>query len=106
MSFFHQLLTGASDTRSDRFQPIEPTVLGTNYVTRILMTNFESIKDVKQYFDPSVVAGRGWFLAAPDLDRIVDDYSPVLDDFDNGLMSRSEDFCSRRYKTKALRYKI
>ncbi|MGI8916957.1 MAG: magnesium/cobalt transporter CorA [Pyrinomonadaceae bacterium] len=77
-----------ADTSSDRFNTIElDGFLGPNYVITYHHDEFRSINAVKQLLRTSpVVCRRGaGFLLHQILDRIVDYYSPVLDDFDNRI---------------------
>lgn len=77
-----------ADTSSDRFNTIElDGFLGPNYVITYHHDEFRSINAVKQLLRTSpVVCRRGVsFLLHQILDRIVDYYSPVLDDFDNRI---------------------
>jgi len=77
-----------ADTSSDRFNTIElDGFLGPNYVITYHHDEFRSINAVKQLIRTSpVVCRRGAsFLLHQILDRIVDYYSPVLDDFDNRI---------------------
>ena len=77
-----------ADTSSDRFNTIElDGFLGPNYVITYHHDEFRSINAVKQLIRTSPVAcrrGPGHLLHQI-LDRIVDFYSPVLDDFDNRI---------------------
>lgn len=77
-----------ADTSSDRFNTIElDGFLGPNYVITYHHDEFRSINAVKQLLRTSpVVCRRGAsYLLHQILDRIVDYYSPVLDDFDNRI---------------------
>jgi magnesium transporter len=77
-----------ADTSSDRFNTIElDGFLGPNYVITYHHDEFRSINAVKQLLHTSpVVCRRGAsYLLHQILDRIVDYYSPVLDDFDNRI---------------------
>ena len=77
-----------ADTSSDRFNTIElDAFLGPNYVITYHHDMFRSINDVKQLLRTSPVGcQRGpAFLLHQILDRIVDYYSPVLDDFDDRI---------------------
>lgn len=77
-----------ADTSSDRFNTIElDGFLGPNYVITYHHDEFRSINAVKQLLRTSpVVCRRGaGYLLHQILDRIVDYYSPVLDDFDNRI---------------------
>ena len=77
-----------ADTSSDRFNTIElDGFLGPNYVITYHHDEFRSINAVKQLLRTSpVVCRRGAsFLLHQILDRIVDYYAPVLDDFDNRI---------------------
>ena len=77
-----------ADTSSDRFNTIElDGFLGPNYVITYHHDEFRSINAVKQLLRTSpVVCRRGAsYLLHQILDRIVDFYSPVLDDFDNRI---------------------
>ena len=77
-----------ADTSSDRFNTIElDGFLGPNYVITYHHDEFRSINSVKQLIRTSpVVCRRGaGYLLHQILDRIVDYYSPVLDDFDNRI---------------------
>lgn len=77
-----------ADTSSDRFNTIElDGFLGANYVITYHHDEFRSINAVKQLLRTSpVVCRRGaGYLLHQILDRIVDYYSPVLDDFDNRI---------------------
>ena len=77
-----------ADTSSDRFNTIElDGFLGPNYVITYHHDEFRSINAVKQLIRTSpVVCRRGSaYLLHQILDRIVDYYSPVLDDFDNRI---------------------
>ena len=77
-----------ADTSSDRFNTIElDGFLGPNYVITFHHDEFRSINSVKQLIRTSpVVCRRGsGYLLHQILDRIVDYYSPVLDDFDNRI---------------------
>ncbi|MDQ3473566.1 MAG: magnesium transporter CorA family protein, partial [Acidobacteriota bacterium] len=77
-----------ADTSSDRFNTIElDGFLGPNYVITYHHDEFRSINAVKQLLRTSpIVFRRGVsFLLHQILDRIVDYYSPVLDDFDNRI---------------------
>jgi magnesium transporter len=77
-----------ADTSSDRFNTIElDGFLGPNYVITYHHDEFRSINAVKQLIRTSPIAckrGAGYLLHQI-LDRIVDFYSPVLDDFDNRI---------------------
>jgi magnesium transporter len=76
------------DTSPDRFNTIElDGFLGTNYVITYHHDSFRSINEVKQLLHTSPVGfQRGpAFLAHQILDRVVDYYSPVLDDFDERI---------------------
>jgi magnesium transporter len=77
-----------ADTSSDRFNMIElDGFLGPNYVITYHHDEFRSINAVKQLIRTSPIAckrGAGYLLHQI-LDRIVDFYSPVLDDFDNRI---------------------
>lgn len=77
-----------ADTSSDRFNTIElDGFLGPNYVITYHHDEFRSINAVKQLIRTSPIAckrGAGYLLHQI-LDRIVDYYSPVLDDFDNRI---------------------
>ena len=77
-----------ADTSPDRFNTIElDAFLGRNYVITYHHDPFRSINDVKQLLRTSPVGcQRGpAFLLHQILDRIVDYYSPVLDDFDDRI---------------------
>ena len=77
-----------ADTSPDRFNTIElDAFLGSNYVITYHHDSFRSINDVRQLLRTSPVAcQRGpAFLLHQVLDRIVDYYSPVLDDFDDRI---------------------
>lgn len=77
-----------ADTSSDRFNTIElDGFLGPNYVITYHHDEFRSINSVKQLLRTSpVICRRGaGYLLHQILDRIVDYYSPVLDDFDNRI---------------------
>jgi len=77
-----------ADTSSDRFNTIElDGFLGPNYVITYHHDMFRSINEVKQLLRTSPVGcQRGpAFLAHQILDRVVDYYSPVLDDFDDRI---------------------
>lgn len=77
-----------ADTSSDRFNTIElDGFLGPNYVITYHHDDFRSINAVKQLIRTSPVACRrgAAYLLHQILDRIVDFYSPVLDDFDNRI---------------------
>ena len=77
-----------ADTSPDRFNTIElDGFLGSNYVITYHHDSFRSISDVKQLLSTSPVGcQRGpAFLAHQIIDRIVDYYSPVLDDFDDRI---------------------
>jgi len=77
-----------ADTSSDRFNTIElDGFLGPNYVITYHHDEFRSINAVKQLIRTSPIAckrGAGYLLHQI-LDRIVDYYSPVIDDFDNRI---------------------
>jgi magnesium transporter len=76
------------DTSPDRFNTIElDGFLGANYVITYHHEMFRSIDEVKQLLRTSPVGcQRGpAFLAHQILDRVVDYYSPVLDDFDERI---------------------
>lgn len=77
-----------ADTSSDRFNTIElDGFLGPNYVITYHHDEFRSINAVKQLIRTSPIAckrGAGYLLHQI-LDRIVDFYSPVIDDFDNRI---------------------
>ena len=82
-----------ADTSPDRFNTIElDGFLGPNYVITYHHDMFRSINEVKQLLRTSPVAcQRGpAFLLHQILDRVVDYYSPVLDDFDDRI-DRLED---------------
>lgn len=82
-----------ADTSPDRFNTIElDGFLGPNYVITYHHDMFRSINEVKQLLRTSPVGcQRGpAFLAHQILDRVVDYYSPVLDDFDDRI-DRLED---------------
>jgi magnesium transporter len=77
-----------ADTSSDRFNTIElDGFLGPNYVITYHHDEFRSINSVKQLIrtSPSVCRRGSGYLLHQILDRIVDYYSPVLDDFDNRI---------------------
>lgn len=77
-----------ADTSSDRFNTIElDGFLGPNYVITYHHDEFRSINAVKQLLRTTpVVCRRGaGYLLHQILDRIVDYYSPVIDDFDNRI---------------------
>jgi magnesium transporter len=77
-----------ADTSPDRFNTIElDGFLGPNYVITYHHDMFRSINEVKQLLRTSPVGcQRGpAFLAHQILDRVVDYYSPVLDDFDERI---------------------
>jgi magnesium transporter len=77
-----------ADTSSDRFNTIElDGFLGPNYVITYHHDEFRSINAVKQLIRTSPIACRrgASYLMHQILDRIVDYYSPVLDDFDNRI---------------------
>ena len=77
-----------ADTSSDRFNTIElDGFLGPNYVITYHHDEFRSINAVKQLIRTSPIACKrgGGYLLHQILDRIVDFYSPVLDDFDNRI---------------------
>lgn len=82
-----------ADTSPDRFNTIElDGFLGPNYVITYHHDMFRSINEVKQLLRTSPVGcQRGpAFLLHQILDRVVDYYSPVLDDFDDRI-DRLED---------------
>ncbi len=95
-----------ADTSPDRFNTIElDAFLGSNYVITYHHDSFRSINDVKQLLRTSPVAcQRGpAFLLHQILDRIVDYYSPVLDDFDDRIdQLESEIFASNRPNNQIL----
>ena len=77
-----------ADTSPDRFNTIElDGFLGNNYVITYHHDSFRSINNVKQLLSTSPVGcQRGpAFLAYQIIDRIVDYYTPVLDDFDDRI---------------------
>lgn len=77
-----------ADTSPDRFNTIElDGFLGTNFVITYHHEMFRSIDEVKQLLHTSPVGcQRGpAFLLHQILDRVVDYYSPVLDDFDDRI---------------------
>lgn len=77
-----------ADTSPDRFNTIElDAFLGSNYVITYHHDSFRSINEVKQLLHTSPVGcQRGpAFLLHQILDRVVDYYSPVLDDFDERI---------------------
>ena len=77
-----------ADTSPDRFNTIElDGFLGPNYVITYHHDMFRSINEVKQLLRTSPVGcQRGpAFLTHQILDRVVDYYSPVLDDFDERI---------------------
>ena len=77
-----------ADTSSDRFNTIElDGFLGPNYVITYHHDEFRSINAVKQLIRTSPIACKrgAAYLLHQILDRIVDYYSPVLDDFDNRI---------------------
>lgn len=89
-----------ADTSPDRFNTIElDGFLGANYIITYHHDSFRSINDVKQLLRTSPVGcQRGpAFLLHQILDRIVDYYSPVLDDFDDRIdRLESEIFASKQ----------
>jgi magnesium transporter len=95
-----------ADTSPDRFNTIElDGFLGSNYVITYHHDFFRSIDDVKQLLSTSPVGcQRGpAFLAHQILDRVVDYYSPVLDDFDDRIdRLESEIFASKRPNNEIL----
>jgi magnesium transporter len=95
-----------ADTSPDRFNTIElDGFLGRNYVITYHHDMFRSITDVKQLLRTSpVVCQRGpAFLAHQILDRVVDYYSPVLDDFDDRIdRLESEIFQSKQPNNRVL----
>jgi magnesium transporter len=77
-----------ADTSPDRFNTIElDGFIGPNYVITYHHDMFRSINEVKQLLHTSPIGcQRGpAFLAHQILDRVVDYYSPVLDDFDDRI---------------------
>src|SRR5687768_16641739 len=95
-----------ADTSPDRFNTIElDAFLGSNYVITYHHDSFRSINDVKQLLRTSpVTCQRGpAFLLHQILDRIVDYYSPVLDDFDDRIdRLESEIFASKQPNNQIL----
>jgi magnesium transporter len=95
-----------ADTSPDRFNTIElDAFLGSNYVITYHHDSFRSINDVKQLLRTSPVAcQRGpAFLLHQILDRIVDYYSPVLDDFDDRIdRLEAEIFASKQPNNQIL----
>ncbi len=95
-----------ADTSPDRFNTIElDAFLGTNYVITYHHDSFRSINDTKQLLRTSPIAcQRGpAFLLHQILDRIVDYYSPVLDDFDDSVdRLEAEIFGSKQPNKKVL----
>jgi magnesium transporter len=95
-----------ADTSPDRFNTIElDAFLGGNYVITYHHDSFRSINDVKQLLRTSPVGcQRGpAFLMHQILDRIVDYYSPVLDDFDDRIdRLESEIFASKQPNNEIL----
>jgi magnesium transporter len=95
-----------ADTSPDRFVTIElDAFLGRNYVITYHHDSFRSINDVKQLLRTSPVGcQRGpAFLLHQILDRIVDYYSPVLDDFDDRIdRLESEIFGSKQPNNEVL----
>lgn len=77
-----------ADTSPDRFNTIElDAFLGSNYVITYHHDSFRSINEAKQLLRTSPIGcQRGpAFLLHQILDRVVDYYSPVLDDFDERI---------------------
>ena len=83
-----------TDTSPDRFNTIElDGFLGHNYVVTYHHENFPSIDKVKQSVrSSSVTCERGAaFLLHHVIDSIVDDYLPVMDDFDERINILEDD---------------
>jgi len=77
-----------TDSSSDRFNTVElDGFLGRNYVVTYHHERFTSIDKVKQSIRSSpVICQRGaTFLLHAVIDSIVDDYLPVMDDFDERI---------------------
>ena len=77
-----------ADTNPDRFTTIElDAFLGPNHVITYHHDEFRSINAVKQLLRTSPIACKrgSAYLLHQILDRIVDFYSPVLDDFDQRI---------------------
>jgi magnesium transporter len=77
-----------TDSSSDRFNTVElDGFLGRNYVVTYHHERFASIDKVKQSIRSSpVICQRGaTFLLHSVIDSIVDDYLPVMDDFDERI---------------------
>lgn len=95
-----------ADTSPDRFNTIElDGFLGNNYVLTYHHDSFRSINEVKQLLRTSPVGcQRGpAFLAHQILDRVVDYYSPVLDDFDHRIdQLEAEIFATKRPNNQIL----
>jgi len=94
-----------ADTSPDRFNTIElDAFLGRNYVITYHHDTFRSINDVKQLLRTSPVAcQRGpAFLMHQILDRIVDYYSPVLDDFDDRVDRLEHEIFESKHPNNAI----
>jgi magnesium transporter len=88
-----------TDTSPDRFNTIElDGYLGRNYVVSYHHESFASVNKVKQSIRSSpVVCQRGAsFLLHHIIDSIVDDYLPVMDDFDERINELEDTIFSLR----------
>jgi len=86
-----------TDSSSDRFNTIElDGFLGANYVVTYHHEGFPSIAKVKQAVCASPVTGQrgSAFLLHQIIDGIVDDYLPVMDDFDERINALEDDIFS------------
>jgi magnesium transporter len=83
-----------TDTSSDRFNTIElDGYLGSNFVVTYHHEKFNSIERVRQAVSSSPVACQkgSAFLLHQIIDNIVDDYLPVMDDFDERINKLEDD---------------
>jgi magnesium transporter len=83
-----------TDTSSDRFNTIElDGYLGSNFVVTYHHEKFNSIERVRQAVSSSPAACQkgSAFLLHQIIDNIVDDYLPVMDDFDERINKLEDD---------------
>lgn len=93
------------DLTPERFNTIElDGYLGRNYVVTYHHVKFDSIEKVKQSIRSSpIIFQRGAsFLLHQIIDSIVDDYLPVMDDFDERILMLEEDIFALRRPNKQI----